>query len=469
MKHFLCALLLAAFMCSVMSCGGTGDSEVTTPESVSDVTTDAPKPSYDFGGREYRILCRTDKSYEFDIAEETGDLVNDAIYKRNLQVESDYGVRIKPIAADGTWDERQIFIDLIGSSVLANDDSYDLVAGYRGYIVSLITQGYLTELSGTDVDFSKPWWYSGFNDNVSIGGKMYFCLGDASLTMWESLEVVFFNRGLLADNKLDSPYELVNSDAWYFDTMREYCAKVSSDLDGNDTMDENDRWGMIFYNIRDLATYFGNSYCTKDKDGMPVLSLYTERMVDSYAKLFDFLNPSNEARQFVPDTDQKIFSEGRALFFQAPLRYAALLRDSATDFGIVPFPKYDKSQTQYYTTVVDDHSVFCVPISSGDPEFSMLILDALCEKSSELVVPEYYEKALKVKYSRDTESVEMLDLARECVWFDFGFTYSQAIGNIGSFLDILKSNNSDIASAWASKAPAYESALEELIAYFKEN
>ena len=63
----------------------------------------------------------------------------------------------------------------------------------------------------------------------------------------------------------------------------------------------------------------------------------------------------------------------------------------------------------------------------------------------------------------------MLDLARECVWFDFGFTYSQAIGNIGSFLDILKSNNSDIASAWASKAPAYESALEELIAYFKEN
>ena len=39
----------------------------------------------------------------------------------------------------------------------------------------------------------------------------------------------------------------------------------------------------------------------------------------------------------------------------------------------------------------------------------------------------------------------------------------------GSFLDILKNNNSDIASAWASKEASYEAGLEALIDYIKEN
>ena len=38
------------------------------------------------------------------------------------------------------------------------------------------------------------------------------------------------------------------------------CAEVSYDLDQNNTYNEDDRWGMIFYNIRDLAVYLGNSY-----------------------------------------------------------------------------------------------------------------------------------------------------------------------------------------------------------------
>ena len=39
----------------------------------------------------------------------------------------------------------------------------------------------------------------------------------------------------------------------------------------------------------------------------------------------------------------------------------------------------------------------------------------------------------------------------------------------GSFLDILKNNNSDMASAWASKEASYEAGLEALIDYIKED
>ena len=192
-------------------------------------------------------------------------------------------------------------------------------------------------------------------------------------------------------------------------------------------------------------------------------------MVDAYSKLYEFMNPSNEAHQFVPDIDQKIFTEGRALFFQAPLRYAELMRTSEVDFGMVPFPKYDTNQDRYYTTVVDDLSVFCVPVSTKDLNYSGLILDALCRESSELVIPKYYDQALKYKYTRDNESEEMLNIARDSIWFDFGFIYSQALNGLGSFLDILKNNNSDIASAWASKEASYEAGLDTLIEYIKGN
>ena len=469
MKRIASMLIALSLLASLAACGSDTPETSDSTGSSADETTEAPEVKYDFGGRDYRILCRTDRSYEFDIDESTGDIVDDAVWERNMRVENNYNISIKPITADGNWSNRENFIGLITSSVLSGDDEYDLVAGYNAYITTLITQGCLSDLSKSGIDFSNPWWYSGFNDNVSIGGKMFFCLGDASLTMWENLEVVYFNRGLIADYKLYSPYELVNNDEWYFDTMRKMCAAVSTDLDQNSVYDENDRWGMIFYNIRDLAVYLGNSYCSFDKDGYPVLSLYSERMVDAYSKLYEFLNPSNEAHQFVPDVDQKVFTEGRALFFQAPLRYAELMRTSEVDFGMVPFPKYDANQDRYYTTVVDDLSVFCVPVSIKDLSYSGLILDALCRESSELVIPKYYDQALKYKYARDNESEEMLNVARDSIWFDFGFIYSGPLNGLGSFLDILRDNNSDIASAWASKEASYEAGLEALIDYIKEN
>lgn len=473
MKRSIALFLVISMLASLAACS-PDTPETTVPESettenANQETAEEPAPQYDFEGRAYRILCRTDRSYEFDITESSGDLVDDAVWERNLTVENEYGVSIQPITAAGTWSDRSTFTELITAAVVAGDDAYDLVAGYNAYITSLITQDCLTDLYTSDIDFSSPWWYAGFHDNVAIGGKMYFCLGDASLTMWENLEVVFFNRSLISDYNLDSPYDLVLNDTWYFDTMRQACAAVSCDVDQNNTYNEEDRWGMIFYNIRDLASYLGISYCTFDNDGYPVLSLYSERMIDTYAKLYDFLNPTHEAKQFTPDVDQKIFTENRALFFQAPLRYAELMRESDTDFGMVPFPKYDANQDRYYTTVVDDLSVFCIPASTQDLAYSGLILDALCRTSNELVIPKYYDTVLKYKYARDTESEGMLNIVRDSIWFDFGFIYSVALNGLGSFLDMVKNDDPDIASAWASKQSSYEAGLQTLIEYIKEN
>lgn len=351
MKRSIALFLVIGMLASLAACS-TDTPETTVPEkdttdNAGAETVEEPAPKYDFEGRAYRILCRTDRSYEFDITESSGDLVDDAVWERNLAVENEYGVSIQPITAAGTWSDRSAFTELITAAVVAGDDAYDLVAGYNAYITSLITQECLTDLYTSDIDFSSPWWYAGFHDNVAIGGKMYFCLGDASLTMWENLEVVFFNRSLINDYNLDSPYDLVLDDTWYFDTMRQQCAAVSYDVDQNNTYNEEDRWGMIFYNG--------------------------------------------------------------------------------------------------------------------------LILDALCHTSNELVIPKYYDTVLKYKYARDTESEGMLNIVRDSIWFDFGFIYSVALNGLGSFLDMVKNDDPDIASAWASKKSSYEAGLQTLIEYIKEN
>ena len=474
MKKSVTILLLAAIF--LAACTQTGDTD--TPADDADATavdtmantetapeTDAPK--YDFGGRDYTILCRTDCAYEFVSADGAADLVSDAVIKRNYGVEESCNVKLKPVDIPGTWADKDSFMNTITASVLAGDDTYQLIAGYNAYITTLVTQDCLYNLYDTAMDFTKPWWYAGYNDNVSLFGKLYFALGDASLTMWENCEVVFFNKNLMENYDLTSPYTLVDEDKWDFDTLRAYANTVSADVNNDYTWDETDTWGMLLYNKRDFPVYFENPFCKKDENGKPYISLFSEGLTNMYEKVYRFYQVEHGAHQFQPDVNQQIFSEDRALLYQAPLRYAALFRDNESDFGIVPFPKCNPGQSRYYTTVLDKTSVFSIPASAQEPAFCAAVLDELCRQSADTVVPRYYEQTLKDKYSRDPETAGMLDIVRDSIWFDCGFVYSVSLNYLGAFLDVLDSDTQGVASAYAEKEQSYQAALDNLSSHLE--
>lgn len=474
MKKSVTILLLAAIF--LAACAKTGDTDTpaddadasavdTTVNTEAAPETDAPK--YDFGGRDYTILCRTDCAYEFVSADGAADLVSDAVIKRNYGVEESCNVKLKPVDIPGTWADKDSFMNTITASVLAGDDTYQLIAGYNAYITTLVTQDCLYNLYDTAMDFTKPWWYAGYNDNVSLFGKLYFALGDASLTMWENCEVVFFNKNLMEDYDLTSPYTLVDEDKWDFDTLRAYANTVSADVNNDSTWDETDTWGMLLYNKRDFPVYFENPFCKKDENGKPYISLFSEGLTNMYEKVYRFYQVEHGAHQFQPDVNQQIFSEDRALLYQAPLRYAALFRDNESDFGIVPFPKCNPGQSRYYTTVLDKTSVFSIPASAQDPAFCAAVLDELCRQSADTVVPRYYEQTLKDKYSRDPETAGMLDIVRDSIWFDCGFVYSVSLNYLGAILDVLDSDTQGVASAYAEKEQSYQAALDTLISHLE--
>ena len=468
-------LLLSAILTSgITGCGTDQPAETaqdteTTAETITETETELTDglPAKDFGGVDFHILCRTEKSYEFDIPELTGNNMNDAVYYRNLAVEERYGVNLVPIQVNGDWNNRQTFMDTIADEVMAGDGSIDLAAGYNAYMPTVVLAGNCLNLHELPViNFDNAWWYSGFNENMSINEKLYMCLGDASLTMWEDLQVVFFNKDLMTDYGLEYPYAMVADGTWIFDTMEEYCTYHAGDTDNSNSMDQKDNWGILYYNKRDHMVYFENPYTTPDAEGKPSISVFNERFVAIYDTLYRFMFTDTLGRQFTPDEISSMFREDQALFLQAPLRYAEIFRDNESDFGIIPFPKYDESQQRYYTPVVDDLSVFCLPVTVRDTVLCAYMLESLNFESSQTVVPEYFEVSLTRKNFRDNESGEMLEVIRDSVWFEFGYVYAQNLGGLGLILDNLSENNEEIASVYEKNKTAYETGLASLIDFY---
>mgnify|MGYP004546471317 CR=1 FL=1 len=105
MKKNLFALCLAILLL-LSSCGGTpSDAPETTPGgTASESETEKPRDSLpsdlDFGGRTVTLFVDRDMSIVEYFSDETGDVVDDAVYKRNLAVQERLGVKFDFIESD---------------------------------------------------------------------------------------------------------------------------------------------------------------------------------------------------------------------------------------------------------------------------------------------------------------------------------------------------------------------------------
>ena len=66
----------------------------------------------------------------------------------------------------------------------------------------------------------------------------------------------------------------------------------------------------------------------------------------------------------------------------------------------------------------------CVPMTTSDPERTGIVLEAMAAESMYTVTPAYYDVALKGKYARDEESLDMLDIILESRCYDLGWFYA---------------------------------------------
>ena len=84
------------------------------------------------------------------------------------------------------------------------------------------------------------------------------------------------------------------------------------------------------------------------------------------------------------------------------------------------------------------------------------------------MVPAYYETALKTKYTRDDESIAMIDMIVDSRVFDLGYVYDAWNGASFIFQTLISANNPAFESYWASnekKITAYYN--DKVIAFFE--
>jgi hypothetical protein len=156
--------------------------------------------------------------------------------------------------------------------------------------------------------------------------------------------------------------------------------------------------------------------------------------------------------------------------------YYSILYESGTtfnsmedDYGILPCPKYDESQADYKTVAHDMYSLFCVPITCTRTELAGAAAEAMAAESYRTVTPTYFETALKVKYARDEETSQMLDIALNGVTFNFGVVYSSALSNVGYIMrDLLLFNdvNKSFSAYWEQRESGYQNALNRVTDQF---
>ena len=342
-------------------------------------------------------------------------------------------------------------------------------------ITPTITQGlYINWYDIPHINLEKPWWVQLFTDAFTINDKIYMITGDLALSFWKGMTGIAFNKGLAADYDMENLYSVVRDGKWTFDYMESLCHQVSKDLNGDGLWDKTDMYGFVSNastGIDAMKEAFDLHITVKDASGIPQFDVVNDRCVAVLDALSDFFK-NHDGYIPAPSAEgdieaQTIFLENRALFQYIKFNVVEKLRDMDTDFGIIPYPKWDETQKNYGTTVYDGSSVFLVPKTVPSTEFVGIVTEALAAESYKSVVPAYYDVVLKTKASRDNDSSEMIDLIRDNIVVDFGYIHSTALDGVGHlFVGEVRAKTANIASTFKAKQKSAQKKLDSIIEFY---
>lgn len=483
MKNRLFLLLLTALLLST-SCGNsttettadtTADTDPTetTEETAEDTAIQDDLPDTDLEGYNYRMMLHgTDTHVGNTFVEElTGNAIDDAVFNKLTAVKDRFNCDIThtQAAADG--------LDPTQQSILAGDDAFDMVQGHdlsmmRGVMANLFVNAY-------DVpyfDFSKPWWPSATVESMTVAGQMYLMNNNISYRNLADIRMMFFNKELFTNNNIDYPYDMVREGTWTMDAMLAITEKGYVDLNGNGERDIDDQYGFVHAN---------SFYCwmepftvepyKKDADGNLYYDFDLDRISTLAEKSYNLMFGSGgyfNGTENYADTRLKTFAIGKTMFYYDKLEAAVLVySDSEIQYGLLPMPKLDETQDDYYSGSTD--RPIAIPVTAGSHlETTGLVTEALNIEGYKQVFPAYYETALKSRYADQADDADMIEIAHQnmIISFTYAFGDYKSAYNI-LFEDLFKNGTpgTDVAS-WAAKKESEQVArVAELQEFFEKN
>ena len=493
-SHFGQTTAIILFASILMSCGGNGGNggnggsgketsdmggqsqEITE----TDVTGEYAYPDKDYGGYEFRILNFNEfwSCYvRVDIQEQTGEVVDDAVWKRNRGIEDRFGIKISEITEEFNGGGNSTGVTkLLSSAVMAGDDAYDAAFLPISYGPGVITEGNLVDLASIpEINLDKDWWDNVLNSEMWLNGKLYAAATPLQLTSLDLTWVLLFNKDILSAYDLEYPYDTVREGKWTMDELNGYLTKIAN-LNGDDSFKYSEN-GNAVYGIagHDTGSYMflvggGERFIGHDDTGKLVYESPDDRFYEVISKVATIFSTS-DGKVLVNSMDlltdaggyYNLFYTGRAGFLTTELKGAKVMRSLETDYGILPSPKYDENQ-QDYITYASENIVRCtVPVTVTDLSRTGVILDALSYESYRDVLPLYYGQTISQKGLRDEDSIEMLNIINDTRVSESGLIFGVTSSLVDSLKNSIKNEKDDFASVVAKNEESVRKKLTKLL------
>lgn len=479
MKRKISFLLALLCVLSAVSCGSaTNDGAVTTAGSTDDTTTAAEtEPAYewpdvDLGGKKFSIL-NSSTTWGFyttlDLEAETGDVLDDAVYRRNTLLEDKLNFEFEVTEIDiedGT-------VDKMKSAILSGEDLYQ--CGFlRGESLSpLISEGMfvnLNTMSGLNLD--EPYWDQQIRDAASIGENkaLYIAGTDFSLMGFGGTICTYFNKDMLEKLGGESPYQLVRDGKWTLDRMKEYAA-LGANLNGDTSFDfsadGNATYGIATWYSGATAMLLGSGeeYIKRGDNNRPHLAIENDHFYNVCEKIAGITSVKGEFIEINDSSKNKhyelAFADSRCLMTIAEIKASNKFRDMKDSFGILPMPKYDENQENYVCYRAPATTYLCVPVTNTTLDETAAVLDAASYLSYTDVLPVYYNVTIAQKGLRDDESIEMLEIIQSSRYFDIGRVFGWTSTLYDAIEKDLLKGESDVASTIAKQKSKVETNIDK--------
>lgn len=420
---------------------------------------------------EFTILALTDVGHSFDeiyAESESGETLDSAVYTRNQAFSNLWGIPVTVIESTSGAIQTTV-----AKSVQSTPDEFQLVMPRMNEAAMMAQSGTLYSfLELGSVDLAQGWWDPGTASFV-LADSIFFMNGAINYMDDNCTYLMMFNKDRYKNlGFTESPYDLVSNGTWTMDKFYSLMKDASED-NGNGVKDEEDYYGFV--STTDYPTTFfygaGLSYvvCKEGEDpAIAIDSTMTDKISDLMTKtttLFYTKNATWQSKGGEEQIGKGIFKNGHGLFYGEVASYIIdLNKDMKENFGIIPVPKYDEAQDNYWTWTNAICTTAAIPSNITNPDTVGAMVESYAIYSQKYVTVAYYDIVLSRRSVRDEESSVMLDLIFSHRIYDFAMYYD--IGFRELFRNSVNANNGTYASSFASASKSAPRRLASMLAKF---
>lgn len=387
-------------------------------------------PELDYQSDVVTVLCWNSEHSEFEV-EYGNNTVDNAIYKSNKSVEERLNIKLSYEKTLGDVKHTGEYKAKV-TNAFNGGEYWDVIASYTRSTAICAAGGLLKNLGALGeenyLDFEKPWWSQDIIDKTSVGNAFYFCTGDISTNLIQMTYCMYFNAEMLNDMNIQSPYTYVENNQWTLETLQTICKNIYWDVNENDIADVGDRFGLVgaYYAYPAILHGCDVPIVQKNSAGSFVVNESYKGQKAQHI-MDDILAVMVSDKSAFVDNTLGIFTGGKTAFFIT--ESGTGLNDLSTvtfEYGCVPCPKYDSSQTEYYSTVRQPVTLYGIMANLPQERVgaATATLECLASQRYRQTTPVIFEDCMKHLRSTSVQMTQMLQLIRDTAFFDCARIYA---------------------------------------------